>query len=63
MAKRFSLEPHEAYMVLRNLTSRQAWRFATETEAMIFAASEGGRVIYRVCPAGHGATGRGGRDR
>lgn len=58
MAKRFSLEPHEGYLILRNLGSRQAWRFATETEAMLFAASEGGRVIYRACPAGPGPAGK-----
>lgn len=63
MAKRFSLEPHEAYFILRNLGNRQAWRFATETEAMLFAASEGGRVIYRVRPAATCKTGRGGAAR
>lgn len=58
MAKRFSLEPHEAYLILRNLGSRQAWRFATETEAMLFAAAEGGRVVYRVWPNDIGPSGR-----
>lgn len=50
MTKRFSLEPHETYLVLTNLKTKHAYRFYSETEAMLFAASEGGRVVYRVRP-------------